>query len=109
MHSSSNMVTFTIILIGLAGAIALWRPVRNFDRRMVEAGNQRRRDAEAKAAAVPVDGPLAHIIAVPAAEGTVEYAVQLAGEPTRYRLAPDHRLPGLPAVPDAHGTSSACR
>lgn len=93
------MMTYLAICIccGL-GAIALGRAALKFDRRMVDAGNQRRRDVQAMANATRDTGPLARLVLLPAADGTVQYAVQLDGEPTLYPLARDTALPVPPAA-----------
>lgn len=87
------MLKIAAILFILVSAVVLCRAVLRFDRRMVEAGNKRRRDAEAKARAVSAAAPLARIVELPTEGGAVQYAVRLDDAPTVYRLAPDSSTP----------------
>jgi hypothetical protein len=73
-------------LLGLLAAAALGRAVRNFDRKMVAAGQRRKIESETRAAAVATTGRVGKLAATRAADGTVQYAVQFEGDEEIHRL-----------------------
>lgn len=112
-----------MILATLLVAAGLWPALRNFDRKMVAAGQRRRLAEEAKSTAPPLPGCVARISALGAANGPVEYAIQLEGDATVYHLTLEqsipsgdaasgarvtcHILPGLPPIPHLRAAASA--
>ena len=80
-------VVLALFAAGLPGAAYLWRAVRDFDRKMVVAGQRRKIETEARAAAAAAAGRGGQLAATRAADGTVQYAVQFEGDETKHLLA----------------------
>jgi hypothetical protein len=91
-------------LAGLLGLLWLGRVIRDFDRKMVAAGERRKIESAARAAAAAA-GRGGHLAATRVADGTVQYVVQFEGDRTPHRLTfgkpeasgdmvPFHLLPG---------------
>jgi hypothetical protein len=97
-----NTVTFMVLA---AIAVGLWPVIRDFDRKMVAAGQRRRAEAEEKAQAsaraTPAVSATALISAACASDGSLQYAIQFDGEETVYRLVPE------PSAQLHHRASSA--
>lgn len=80
------VLTTVATMLGLLAAAAIGRAVRNFDRKMVAAGQRRKLESEARAAAATAMGRVGKLAATRAADGTVQYAVQFEGHEAIHRL-----------------------
>ena len=81
------VLTTVATTLGLLAAAGLGRAIRNFDRKMVAAGQRRKIESDARAAAAVAAGRVGKLAATRAADGTVQYAVQFEGDETTHRLA----------------------
>ena len=81
------LLTATVTALGCLATAALMRAARNFDRKMVAAGQRRKAESEARAAAAATAGRAGTLAATRASDGSVQYAVQFEGEETKHHLA----------------------